>query len=253
MEIKVQGEFVPVALVQLAAGEEIYCEAGLMVYSDPSIRFAVRAMTQGGIGQIIRRTMVGGMPFFMHVYQGPGYAAFSRFSPGEVRSLELQPGQTIDIAEHSLLIATRTVQYSTFYVQGTGRIGRMIGFWMDRLTGPGTIVYHGHGNILGFDLKAGEAMDVDHGAVLRKDATVTLRAFNQPLGGGLTGHALSFEALHVEGPGRIELQTIDPSSLRAATEGGASASSAPAQPPQSLAGALTKGAVGGLLGRLGGG
>ncbi len=210
MQVKIQGEFVPVALVELGAGEEVYCEGGLMVYSDPSVRTAVRAMTQGGFGQVVRRTMVGGLPFFLHAFAGPGYAAFSRFSPGEVRTLELAAGQTVDIAEHSLLLASSSVQYNTFYVPGTGRIGRMIGFWMDRLTGPGTIAYHGHGNILGFDLKPGETMDIDHGGLLRKDPTVNVRAFNQALGGGLTGHALSFEALHVDGPGRLELQTVDP-------------------------------------------
>jgi uncharacterized protein (AIM24 family) len=210
MQVDVKGEFVPVALVQLAQGEEIVCEGGLMVYSDPTIRMAIRPFTQGGIGQVIRRTMVGGFPFFLHAYQGPGYAAFSRFRPGEIRSLELAAGQTIDIAEHSLLLATSTIQYTTFYVAGTGRIGRLIGFWMDRLTGPGTIVYHGFGNILGFDLKPGEAMDIDHGALLRKDASVNVKAYNQALGQGLMGHALSFEALRVEGPGRLELQTVDP-------------------------------------------
>ena len=215
MEITVQGEFVPAALVQLAAGEEIFSEAGLMVYCDPSVRFGVRAFTQGGAGQVLRRTMIGGLPFFLHVYEGPGYVALSRFSPGEVRVLDLAPGQTVDVAEHSLLLASNSVQYTTSYVPGTGRIGRMIGFWMDRLTGPGRVAYHGHGNILGFDLKPGEAMQIDHGALLRKDPTVGLRAFNQALGGGLTGHAMSFEALHVEGPGRLELQTVDPSSRAA--------------------------------------
>lgn len=210
MQLTVQGDFIPVALVQLDPNEEIVCEGGLMVYSDPSIRLGIRAFTQGGVGQVLRRTMFGGLPFFLHVYQGPGYVAFSRFRPGEIRKLDLAPGQTVDVAEHSLLVATNTVQYTTYYVPGTGRIGRMIGFWMDRLTGPGTVVYHGHGNILGFDLKAGESMQVDHGALLRKDATVNVRSFNQPLGTGLAGHALSFEALHVEGPGRLELQTVDP-------------------------------------------
>ena len=249
MQVQIQGDFIPAALVQLAAGEEVFCEAGLLVYCDPTIRFGMRAFTQGGFGQVVRRTMLGGFPFFLHVYQGPGYAAFSRFSPGEVRTLELAPGQTVDIAEHSLLVGTHSVQYSTFYVPGTGRIGRMIGFWMDRLTGPGTIAYHGHGNILGFDLKQGESMDIDHGAILRKDASVNVRAFNQPLGGGLTGHALSFEALHVEGPGRIELQTVDPSSRHARET---------AAPPSSGGSSIVKGlagqsGVGGLIGRLAGG
>ena len=222
----------------------IFCEGGLLVYCVPTIRLCFRPFTQGGVGLVLRRTMFVGLPFFLHVYQGPGYAAFSRFQPGEVRTLELAAGQTVDIAEHSLLLATGGVQYSTFYVQGTGRIGRLIGFWMDRLTGPGTIAYHGHGNILGFDLKQGEAMDIDHGGLLRKDASVNVRAYNQPLGGGLTGHALSFEALHVEGPGRLELQTVDPSRA-----GGAGESARPAEatrPQVSLSGGRPQISFGGF-------
>ncbi len=219
MQINVQGELIPVTLVQLNPGEEIFCEGGLMVYSDPSIQTSIRPLTQGGLGRTIRRSLVGGIPFWMHVFHGPGYVAFSRFGPGEVRTLQLAPGQTVDIAEHSLILATNSVQYDTFYVAGTGRIGRMVGFWMDRLTGPGTIVYHGHGNILGFDLKPGEAMQIDHGGLLRKDATIQLQAFNQPLGQGLLGHAMSFEALNVVGPGRLELQTVDPTHA-AADSGG---------------------------------
>ncbi|EQD78248.1 hypothetical protein B1B_00827 [mine drainage metagenome] len=73
------------------------------------------------------------------------------------------------------------------------------------------MVYHGHGNILSFTLAPGETMEMDHGALLLKDASVTIQAYNQPLGGGLAGHAMSFEALHVSGPGRLALQTLDPS------------------------------------------
>jgi uncharacterized protein (AIM24 family) len=210
VQIDIKGDFIPAALVQLAPGEEIYCEGGLLVYSDPSIGFQIRWLTQGGVGQAIKRTLFGGVPFHMHAYAGPGSAAFSRSRPGEVRQITLTAGQTVDIAEHSLLLATNTVQYDTYYIAGTGRIGRMIGFWMDRLTGPGTVVYQGHGNILTFNLKQAESMDIDHGALLLKDPSVTVRAYNQALGSGLTGHALSFEALHVEGPGQLMIQTLDP-------------------------------------------
>lgn len=211
MEINLKGDFVPIALVSLNPGEQIYCEAGLMVYSDPSVGFRYRFLTQGGAFATMKRTLVGGIPFYLHEYTGPGYVAFSRFRPGEMRTLELAAGRTVDVAEHSLLLATQSVQYDTQYVAGTGRIGRMMGFWLDRLSGPGTVVYQGHGNILNFKLAAGEAMDIDHGALLMKDASVTVKAYNQPLGGGLAGHALSFEALRVEGPGELYLQTVDPS------------------------------------------
>ncbi|MCI4369107.1 MAG: AIM24 family protein [Thermoplasmata archaeon] len=211
MQIDIKGEFVPIALATLGAGEQVYCEAGLMVYSDPSIGFQTRWLTQGGLGAVVRRTLVGGLPFHLHEFLGPGYVAFSRFRPGEMRLLTLAPGEKVDVAEHSLLLATNTVSFDTSYIAGTGRIGRLIGFWMDRLTGPGQLVFQGHGNILAFTLAEGEAMDVDHGALLMKDTSVKVQAFNQPLGAGLLGHAMSFEALKVEGPGRVLLQTVDPS------------------------------------------
>lgn len=214
MKVTVQGGYVPNALVELAAAEQVYCEAGVMVYSDPTITFHQRAFTQGGVRKTLRRTLIGGIPFYLHTYIGPGYAAFSRSGPGEVRVIELGAGEVVDVAEHSLLLASASVQYDAIYVPGTGRVGRMVGFWMDRLTGPGTIVIHGHGNILSFNLPAGETFDVDHGAVLFKDDRIQMQAFNQRLGGGLLGRAMSYYAMRIQGPGRLWLQTVDPSMPR---------------------------------------
>jgi uncharacterized protein (AIM24 family) len=206
-----QGGYVPNVLAELAAGEQVFCESGVMVYSDPSITFHQRPFTQGGLGKTLKRTLIGGIPFYLHTYIGPGYAAFSRGGAGEIRLLDLAPGEVVDVAEHSLLLATSTVQYDTIYVPGTGRVGRMVGFWMDRLTGPGTIAVHGHGNVLSFNLPSGETFDVDHGAVLLKDDRIQMQSFNQKLGGGLLGSAMSYYALRIQGPGRLWLQTIDPS------------------------------------------
>jgi uncharacterized protein (AIM24 family) len=211
MQVEVKGEYIPIALATLGAGEQLYCEGGLMVYSDPTIGFGYKWLTQGGVAGTLKRTLLGGLPFQLHEYTGPGYVAFSRFRPGETRVVELEAGKSVDVAEHSLLLATNSIRYDTFYVAGTGRVGRMVGFWMDRLTGPGTFAFQGHGSILKFTLAAHEAMDIDHGALLMKDASVRVKAYNQPLGGGLVGHALSFEALRAEGPGELYLQTIDPS------------------------------------------
>jgi len=210
VKITVQGGYVPNALTELGPGEQVYCEAGVLVYCDPTVQFHQRPFTQGGMGKTLKRTLIGGIPYYLHTYLGPGYAAFSRAGPGEVRVVELAPGQAVDVAEHSLLLAGSSVQYDAFYIPGTGRIGRMVGFWMDRLTGPGSIAFHGHGNVLSFTLAPGEVIDIDHGALLFKDASVQVQAFNQALGGGLTGSALSYYALRCQGPGRLFLQTLDP-------------------------------------------
>jgi uncharacterized protein (AIM24 family) len=211
MKITVQGGYVPNALAELGPGEEAYCESGVMVYSDPTVTFHQRPFTQGGIGKTLKRTLIGGIPFYLHTYIGPGFAAFSRFGPGEIRVIELAAGEVVDVAEHSLLLASASVGYDAVYVPGTGRVGRMVGFWMDRLTGPGTIVVHGHGNILSFTLAPGETFDVDHGGVLLKDDKISMQSFSQSLGGGLLGAAMSYYALRITGPGRLLLQTMDPS------------------------------------------
>ena len=214
MKATVPGGYVPNVLAELAPGEEVYCESGVMVYADPTIQFHQRPFTQGGVGKTLKRTLIGGIPFYLHTYIGPGYAAFSRGGTGEVRILELGPDEVVDVAEHSLVLASSSVRYDTIYVPGTGRVGRMVGFWMDRLTGPGTIAVHGHGNILSFALPQGETFDVDHGAVLLKDDRIAMKSFSQKLGGGLLGSALSYYALRIEGPGRLWLQTIDPTHPR---------------------------------------
>jgi uncharacterized protein (AIM24 family) len=214
VKLTTQGGYVPNVLAELDPGEEVFCEAGVLVYCDPSINFRMRPLWQGGLAKTIRRTMVGGVPFYMHTFTGPGYAAFSRFGPGEIRILELAPGQGIDVAEHSLLLASQSVQYDAFHVPGRGGLGRLAGFWMDRLSGPGTLAIHGHGNILSFNLAPGETFDIDHGAILAKDPSVAMEAFFQHVGGGLTGGAMAYEALRTRGPGRLLLQTLDPAMPR---------------------------------------
>ena len=47
---------------------------------------------------------------------------------------------------------------------------------------------------------------------------VQLQSFNQPLGGGLTGHAMSFECLKAMGPGKLIIQTLDPTKVQHHTE-----------------------------------
>ena len=105
MKVTVQGGHVPNALCELGAGEQIYCESGVMVYSDPSVGFHMRPMTQGGLAKTLKRTLIGGIPYYMHTYLVPGYAACSRSAPGEIRTIELGAGETIDVAEHFARLA----------------------------------------------------------------------------------------------------------------------------------------------------
>ena len=210
MELETLKGVVPAVLATLADQESIYCEHGIMLYKDPTVSVGRKTIQAGGLFQTVKRSTVGGIPFFLSEFTGPGSVAFSRDGVGEIRDLELGPGEVLDVAEGSLLCAENRIPYDMLYVKGTNRVGRMLGFWMDRLTGPGKIAVHGYGNIISMTLAAKETVTCDYGALLFKSAGVEAKAKNLPFGGGLLGKLESYEVLELVGPGKVALQSVDP-------------------------------------------
>jgi len=201
---------VPAALATLGPQESVYCEHGIMLYKDPSVTVGRKTIESGGAFGSIKRSTFGGIPFFLSEFTGPGSVAFSRDGVGEIRDLELGPGEVLDVAEGSLLLAENRIPYSMIYIEGTHRLGRMIGFWMDRLTGPGKIALHGYGNVISMTLGPQEKITCDYGALLYKSGAVTAKALNLPFGSGLLGKMEAYEVLELLGPGKVALESVDP-------------------------------------------
>ncbi len=210
MELETVAKLVPALLATLGPGESVYCENGIMLYKDTPITVGRKQVPGGGVLKTLERTSFGGLPFFLTEFTGPGSVAFSRDGVGEIRIIELAAGEEIDVAEGSLLCAEARIAYDMVYVKGTHRPGRMVGFWMDRLRGPGKVALHAHGNIISMGLDAGEKITSDFGGLLYKSGSVTASSFNQPFGSGLLGKLESFEVLELTGPGKVALQTVDP-------------------------------------------
>ncbi len=215
MELETLKGLVPAVLATLAPQESVYCEHGIMLYKDPSVAVGRKTIQSGGMLQTLKRTTVGGIPYFLAEFTGPGSVAFSRDGVGEIRDIELAPNEVLDIAEGSLLCAENRIPYDMIYVKGTNRIGRMLGFWMDRLTGPGKLAVHGHGNIISMTLAPNEKITCDYGALLFKSGTVEAKSMNLPFGSGFLGKLESYEVLELVGPGKVALQSIDPKKARA--------------------------------------
>ncbi|MDE1819279.1 MAG: AIM24 family protein [Euryarchaeota archaeon] len=210
MQLETLKGIVPAVLATLGPQEAVYCEHGIMLYKDPTVGVGRKTIKSGGMFGALKRETVGGIPFFLAEFVGPGSVAFSRDGVGEIREIELAPGEVLDVAEGSLLCAENRIPYDMFYVSGTHRPGRMVGFWMDRLTGPGWVALHGFGNIISMSLAPGEKMTCDYGALLWKSASVQAKSLNLPFGGGLLGKLESYEVLELIGPGKVALQSVDP-------------------------------------------
>ncbi len=204
MDLEVVPGIVPSVLATLGAGESVYSEHGIVLYKEDPVLVDRRVIPSKGFGSSLKRTTVGGIPFFLAEFTGPGHVAFSRNGPGEVRVISLGPGEVLDVAEGSLVCAEKSVTYDTVLTPG---VGTWRGIWFDRLTGPGRIALHAYGNFVTLNLAPGETIVCERGSVLHKHPQLALAAFVQKVGTGLVGRAMAQEMYTVQGPGTVGLQT----------------------------------------------
>src|SRR5579864_2283249 len=202
---QVEGEIVPVAEINLGAGDSIFFEHHIMLWKDDTVPLTVLQLPGG-----MKRAFAG-MPFIISVAMGPGRIAFSRDATGELVVLPLHPGMELDVREHAFLLASHQINYSFVRIKGLTNIlfgGQ--GMYMDRfVTGgaQGLLILHGYGNVLERMLRPGESIMVEPGAFLYKDSSVTMQVEFQRLGSGLFGsHNMSLARM--TGPGRIGIQSM---------------------------------------------
>ena len=105
---QIEGVYVPVADMKLAADDWVYFTHNVLLWKDPQVN--ISAMSLKGAW----KRLMGGLPLIMTQAQGPGHIAFSQDGPGELIALPLQPGQSIDVREHLFLAATGNVHYDWF-------------------------------------------------------------------------------------------------------------------------------------------
>lgn len=202
---QVEGEIVPTAEMNLAAGDSIFFEHHVMLWKDENLRLGVLPLS-GGF-----RRLFGGMPFVITVATGPGRIAFSRDATGELVVLPLHPGMELDVREHAFLLCSHSIDYSFVRVKGlTNVLFGGQGMYMDRFVTtntPGLLILHGYGNVFERRLAEGENIMLEPGAFLYKDASVTMQVEFQRLGSGLLG-GTNMSLAKMTGPGRVGIQSM---------------------------------------------
>ncbi len=91
MDLEIVEGLVPSVLATLNGSESIYGEAGIMLYKEPPVGVGRKTVKSAGLLAGMERVSVGGMPFFLTEFTGPGHVAFSRDGVGEIRILEIPP------------------------------------------------------------------------------------------------------------------------------------------------------------------
>src|SRR5690242_7244319 len=250
LQYNIEGHNLQIARVHLKPGQEIFAEAGKMVYKSSNVFWETRmggnSLGQKLLGAIKRRLMGESIMMTYFRTQLAGEVGFAGHYPGKIHVFDLAAGQSIMVQRDGFLFAQSTVQLDIALVRrlGAGLLGGE-GFILEKLTGPGSVFVHAGGDFVEFDLAAGEQIQVQTGHLVAFDPTVD---YDIQMVGSIRTAIFGGEGIFLAtmtGPGRVIVQSLTLERLRhelaPASHGG---------DEHRPLGALT-GGVGGVVGGLG--
>ena len=208
MQYEIKGGNFPVVICQLSAGEKMITEKGSMTWMTPNMQMDTQG---GGLGKMFSKAF-SGESMFQNIYTaqgGPGMIAFASSFPGKIVPIELGPGKQWILQKSAFLASEAGVKLDIFFNQklGTGLFGGE-GFIMQRLSGTGIAFAEIDGEMIEYDLQAGQQLVVDTGYVAGFESSVSM---NIQQVSGLKNKLLGGEGLFntvLTGPGRVWLQTM---------------------------------------------
>ena len=216
----IEGHNLQIARVHLKPGQEIYAEAGKMIYKSANVDWATRMTGQSFTDKIIgafKRKLMGESLFFTYfsTLSGDGQVGFAGHYPGKIQVFELAPGQTIMVQRDGFLFAQSTVKLDIAMVRrlGAGLLGGE-GFILQKLTGPGIVFVHAGGYHVDFNLSPGEVMQVQTGHLVAFEPSVN---YDVQMVGSIRTAIFGGEGLFLTtltGPGRVILQSMTLERLR---------------------------------------
>jgi uncharacterized protein (TIGR00266 family) len=219
LDYNIQGDNLQIARVRLQPGQEVYAEAGRMIYKTPSVLWETR-MSGHSIGEkiwgAVKRKLMGESLFWTYFRaSAPGEVGFAGSYPGRIQAFDLAPGQSILVQRDSFLFAQASVQIDIALVKklGVGFFGGE-GFILQRLTGPGSVFIHAGGDFVDFDLAAGEVLQVETGSVVAFDESVQ---YDIEFVGGIRNAIFGGEGVFLttlSGPGRAIIQSMTLEKMR---------------------------------------
>ena len=207
MRYELKGGNFPVVECHLEDGEKMITERGSMVWMTPNMHMET---VGGGVGRMFSKAF-SGESMFQNIYtaRGAGMIAFGSSFPGKILPVEISPGRELILQKRAFLASEAGVSLSIHFRKhlGAGFFGGE-GFIMQRLSGEGMAFVEIDGELIEYELQAGEHMVVDTGNVAGFASTVSIDIQQVP---GLKNKFLGGEGLFnttLTGPGKIWLQTM---------------------------------------------
>jgi uncharacterized protein (TIGR00266 family) len=211
---RIDGTTLQVVTIELEPGEVIYSESGGMSWMSGNVE--MNTSSGGGLGKMFKRALSGESLFItdFFVNRGRGTVAFASEFPGKIIPFNLNPGESIIVQKDAFMCAEKSVDMDLHFRKrlGTGFFGGE-GFIMQKITGPGLAFLEVDGEVIEYDLQAGQHLKVDTGHLAAMESTVD---FDVTMVKGFRNILLGGEGLFlasVRGPGKVWLQTMPMSKL----------------------------------------
>jgi uncharacterized protein (TIGR00266 family) len=201
------------AVVHLDEGERFRSEAGAMVTMSDTIRIETKG--GGGLGSILRRSVLGGESLFMNdmvATQPDSRLTLAPALPGDIVGVEIPGGRDLLVQSGSYMASTADVMVDTQFGAGKTFFSGE-GLFLLKLTGPGMTLLSSYGAIVPIELAAGESHIVDSGHIVAFDSGMGYEV--KKAGDSWKTTLLGGEGLvcRITGPGRMWFQTRSPGGL----------------------------------------
>lgn len=207
MRYEIKGGSFPVVECQLENGEKMITERGSMVWMSPNMQMETSG---GGLGRMFSKVL-SGESMFQNIYtaKGNGMIAFGSSFPGQIKPVQIGRGQEMIVQKSAFLAAQAGVDLSIHFSKklGAGLFGGE-GFIMQRLSGNGIAFVEIDGELIEYELQAGQQIVVDTGNVAGFTPGVQMEIRQVP---GMKNMLLGGEGIFntvLTGPGKVWLQTM---------------------------------------------
>ncbi len=209
MRYDIQGGMLPSVDVHLQAGESMFTESGGMAWMKGDVDMSTN--TRGGLLKGLGRKLAG-ESLFMTTYtcrSGEAMITFAPEAPGSIRAMTLDRGESIIAQKDAFMAAEEGVEIEMHFRKrlGAGLFGGE-GFILQKITGPGLVLFEITGDVREYDLAAGEVLKVDPGHIALYEPNVD---YDITTVKGLTNVLFSGEGLFLAtlcGPGKVWLQSM---------------------------------------------
>ncbi len=209
MEYELVGDVMQALKITLKQGEEVFAEAGAMLYMGAGID--LQAKMQGGLMKGLMRKFLAGESLFMSTFRcsaATGSLALANPVAGKIIPMQMN-GNTLLAERNAFLCGIGNIDLSVAFTKkfGAGLFGGE-GFILQKYTGNGMLFLHAGGNMLEFNLGPGEQIRVDTGCIVAMADTVK---YDIQFVGGFRNALFGGEGLFyatITGPGHVVLQTM---------------------------------------------